>query len=211
MLLSAMAAVTACATTAQRQAQQANTAIRAAAADFKACGMPIINKPAYASLLRHTSDVNTGQPTMTQLTDETVPSAEEAHLWTDRHDELITCRQQLLSAVSKSRPDVVPIFVDQITRSDAITVLLVERKIAWGEAARREQATQGDLKEKLAAADRQWNADINAASEAEMARRQAATGALLQWSAQQQLINQMNQPVRTTCSSAGNFVNCTSQ
>jgi hypothetical protein len=52
-------------------------------------------------------------------------------------------------------------------------------------------------------------------------RRIGATfdGALLQWSAQQQMINAMNRPVvvaspapvQTTCNTMGSFTNCTSR
>lgn len=219
--LLALAVLAGCATAAQHQAQLATTATREAAGGFKACLAAVVAKPEYASLLPHTPDPATGQPTMAQLTDESLISPEEAKLFAARWDELTPCKTHVLSALSTVRPDVVPVLSDGFAKGAAIAVQLVERKITWGEGARQTQALGVTVRQNVAAVDRQWIADLNASHQAEMARRQAAGAALLQWSAQQQMINAMtrpslpvyqmptNRPWSATCTQLGTFVNCT--
>jgi hypothetical protein len=203
-------AVVGCGTAAQRQAQQSGAATREAIAQFKACSRAVRDKPEYASLLVHSSDLETGQPSMAQLTDETIPSEQDARLFAERFDEAGPCRGHLLTAISAARPDLVPVLADGMTQGSAIAVLVVEQKITWAEAARRTQALSSALRQNIAAADRQWIGDLNASNQAEMAQRQAAGAALMQWSQQQQLINAATRPVVTNCNRFGSSVNCTS-
>jgi hypothetical protein len=67
-----------------------------------------------------------------------------------------------------------------------------------------------DLKTKIAETDRQYVAGLEASHDAELARRQTAANALMQWSQQQQLINAATRPVTTNCTRFGSSVNCTS-
>lgn len=199
-----------CATAAQRQAQQSGAAFREAAAENKACVAAHRARPEYGALLPHQPDLDTGQYTMAQLTDETRPTPMEAKSLASGYDEITICRTHFLNSLSSSRPDIVPILAATYTKGAETTVLLVQRKITWGEASRRGQERLSDLRQKLATADRQWIADLNASHQAEMAQRQAAADALMQLSAQQQMINAMNRPRQTNCYGFGNSVNCTS-
>jgi hypothetical protein len=210
LTLLAVFAIGGCATAAQRQAQQANTATREAAAQVQACVAAIFAKPEYASLVPHTPNLATGQHTMAQLTNESFISPEDAKLFSARYDESSGCRTRFLNAMSAARPDLVPILAGTYTKGAALVVRLVERKDTWGESARQSDAVLSDEREKLAAADHQWIADLNAANQAEMAQRQAAAGVLLQWSAQQQMINAATRPIVTNCNRLGSSVNCTS-
>jgi hypothetical protein len=67
-----------------------------------------------------------------------------------------------------------------------------------------------NLRKQTAAADQQWIANLKAENQEELAQRQAAAAALLQWSQQQQVINAINRPVVTNCNRFGATVNCTS-
>jgi hypothetical protein len=58
--------------------------------------------------------------------------------------------------------------------------------------------------------DRQVSAELRAAHQEELARRQAASNALMEWSQNQQLINSINRPTMTTCSNMGVFTTCSS-
>jgi hypothetical protein len=222
-LLAGLVIVAGCATGAQRQAQQSAVGAQEAAAQFKACWAPIIVKPEYTPLLPHNPDPETSQPTMVQLTDERLPSQEEAKLWAARHDEMASCRMAFARYLYSVRPDLAAVFTDGWIKGDAIAVDLVERKITWGEGARRTQGALNEFQQKLTATNRQWIADVNASNQAEIAQRQAAAAAMMQWSAQQQqslaqqqMINAMNRPVfvqqparlQTTCMTNGNMMNC---
>jgi len=200
----------ACATAAQRQAQQASTMTREAATQLKSCISAVVDKPEYAALLPHTPDLDSGQHTMAQLTNETVPSVQDARLFAARFDEVNPCRKRFLSALAAVRPDLVPILADGYAKGDAVAALLVERKITWAESAKRAEENTNSLRKQLAAADQQWIAELKAENQAELAQRQAAAAALMQWSQQQQMINAINRPVTTNCNRFGSTVNCTS-
>lgn len=200
-----------CATGAQRQAQQTGAGLQDIKAEAKACFAAVRSKPEYQPLLVHSPDLDSGQPTMAQLTNETLPSPSEARLVAASYDDASRCRNRILSALSGVRPDIVPILSNTYIEGSTVTALLVQRKITWAESARRGQSRLGEMRQRLAEADRQWITDLNASHQAEMAQRQAAANALMQMSAQQQMINAMNRPVVTNCFRTGGFVNCTSQ
>src|SRR3984957_10851589 len=113
----------------------------------------------YAALLVHTLDLDTMQPTITQLTDETIPSEQDARLFAARFDATNRCREELLMDIAIPRPDLAPILADEFTQAGTIAVLVVERKVTWAEAARRSQMLSGDLRQRITAADLQWIAD----------------------------------------------------
>jgi hypothetical protein len=166
-----------CSTAAHRQAQQPAGATQQAWAQFKACAQRVIDKPEYAALQAHTVDLNSMQPTTAQLTDETIPSEQAARLFAARFDDVNPCREDFLRAVSVPRPDLAPVLADQYTQSGAIAVLVVEQKITWAEAARRSQVLWSDTRQKIAAADLQWIADLNPFHQPNMAQIQAAAAA----------------------------------
>jgi hypothetical protein len=145
LLFCAMVAFAGCTTGAQRQAQQTGVATREASAQFKTCTAAVISKPEYTSLLPHTPDLESGQPTMAQLTDETLPSTAEAKLFASRHDEINPCKSRFLSTLSTVRPDIAVVFADSFTAGTSLSVELVEQKITWAEWAKRGQALKGNL------------------------------------------------------------------
>jgi hypothetical protein len=210
ILLCGVVFLAGCATGAQRQAQQAGLAMQEASGQFKVCVASVLGKPEYVSLVPHTPDPETGQATMAQLTDEKAPSQNDSRLLASRFDEATACRITYLKALSTARPDLVPIIADLYTKNAANVVLLVERKVTWAEGVRRAQALTADTRQRIASANQQWVADLNASHQAEMVHRQAAANAMMQWSAQQQMINAANRPRQTNCTGFGNSVSCTS-
>jgi hypothetical protein len=206
--LTALLAAAGCATQAQRQVQQVGNSLREARAQVKACVQSVESKPEYALLLPHTLGPGATQPTMAMLTDERLATPEEARLWAVRHDELSICSDQMQQAFASARPDVVPIYAAGRAASDAIAVQLVERKITWAELARRVQGLNTELRQQLAAADREWMGERNMEHRDELAGRERAANALMQWSLGQQMINAANRPVFTNCNGFGNSVNC---
>lgn len=207
--LASLLVLTACATAAQRQVQQVSSALGDAAVAMDACVAASINKPEFAPLLPHTVRPNTG-PTVAQLTDEQLPTPEEAMLLARRHDEISGCRQTTLRVLSSAMPTVLPVFLDSWEKDTANMVQLVERKISWAEATRRWEALKLEATKALTAASQQYLAEMDVLHREELARRERAADALLQWSLEQQLINAANRPVVTNCTRIGNMVNCTS-
>jgi hypothetical protein len=183
--------VAGCAPTAQQHAQDVGSATDDAAVAFSACVKRVRNQPVYASLMAHTTDLDTGQPTMAQMTDETIPTPAEALLLAARYDETNMCRGDFLRALATARPDLVPVFEDSFTKREAIAVGLVERKFSWGEASKRSRIVANDMQQKIANANRQWVTDL-AAHRSDASLRLAATSALVHWSTQQQLFDEIN-------------------
>jgi hypothetical protein len=182
-----------CSTAAHRQAQQPGWATQEAWAEFKACVKSVMDQSEYAALLVHTLDLDTMQPTITQLTDETIPSEQDARLFAARFDATNRCREELLMDIAIPRPDLAPILADEFTQAGAIAVLVVERKVTWAEAARRSQMLSGDLRQKITAADLQWIAELNPFHQADMAQLQAAAAQ----SEQQERIKEATRPAVT--------------
>lgn len=199
-----------CATAAQQKAQQIQAVSQLASAEFKQCVYRVRDKPEYALLIPHSVDLSTGQPTMQQLIDETVPTAEEAKLLIARHDDALPCRKRFVDQLSTTVPAFADIMLMEMANADAIAALLVQRKITWAEATRQEQKLAGDARSKLLSAGREIDIQLGAEHQVELARRQAASNALMQWSLDQQMINSINRPKLTTCNAMGTFVNCVS-
>jgi hypothetical protein len=185
--------VAGCSTAAHRQAQLPGWATQEAWAEFKACVKSVMDQSEYAALLVHTLDLDTMQPTTTQLTDETIPSEQDARVFAARFDETNRCREELLTDIAIPRPDLTPILADEFTQAGAIAVLVVERRVTWAEAARRSQMLSGDLRQRITAADLQWIADLNPFHQADMAQLQAAAAQ----SEQQERIKEATRPAVT--------------
>ena len=175
------------------QTQQPGWATQEAWAQFKMCATWMMHEPEYASLLVHPLDLDTMQPAMGQLTDATLPSEQDARLFSARFDATNRCREELLRAIAIPRPDLAPILADGFTEAGAIAVLIVERRVTWADAARRSQVLSGDLRQRIAAADLQWIVDVNPFHQADMAQLQAAAAQ----SRQQQSIDPAPQPAAT--------------
>jgi hypothetical protein len=209
--LTALLAAAGCATQAQRQVQQVGSSLREAGVQVKACIRAVQSKPEYALLLPHTLDPDVTQPTMAMLTDERLATPEEARLWAARHDEVSICRDRAQSTYASVRPDVVSIYAAGRAAGDALGVQLVERKITWAEFMRRSQGLSAELRQQFAAADREWMSERNMEHRDELARRERAANAIMQWSLGQQMINAASRPVFTNCNGFGNSVNCVSR
>ena len=205
--LCAVAAEPGCTTAAQQQEQRSAATVNEALATFKSCGLAIWAKPEYVSLLSHTPDPETGKATKAQLRDAKRPSPAEAKLLAMAYDDSTQCRTQVLSSLLPARPDIVPIVAETFRQATAATILLGQRKIAWGEAARRGQTRLKDLQWRIAAADRRWVADLNASHQAETTQRQAAAAAMVRYTAQKQVIISINRPAQSSCHGV---VNCPS-
>ena len=142
---------------------------------FRTCVTSVIEKPEYGALRVHTLDLDTMQPARPELVaDETIPSAQDARLFAARFDAVNPCREDLQRVVAIPRPDLVPILADEFKAAGAISELVVERQVTWAEAARRAQELSSDVRQKVAAADLEWTADIIPFHQPDMAQIRAA-------------------------------------
>ena len=84
------------------------------------------------------------------------------------------CRENFLAVVAIPRPDLAPVLADEFKAAGTISELVVERQVTWAEAARRAQVLSRDVRQKVAAADLEWTADINPFHQPNMAQIQGA-------------------------------------
>lgn len=137
-------------TAARQAAQQATVAsLKAVASQRAACITAVRDKPEYAVLKPHLSDITTGQYSMTQETDETVPTVAEGHLLASYIDEFDPCVTASIAGMTQIAPRVGPILEQFRADEKAIVINLVERKITWGELAREQTAAQATAQAKL--------------------------------------------------------------
>ena len=190
--LCSISAAPGCLTVAEQQERQSATVASEAFTRYKSCTLAVWEKPEYSSLLAHTAWSKTGQPTKAQLNDGNRPSRAEAKLLAAAYNDATPCRSQVLGSLLTARPDIIPILVDTFAKTKAATILLVQRKMTWGESARRSQKRLAELQWAVAAADRRWVAELNASHQAETRQRGIAATAMLQYSDGQPTINSVN-------------------
>ncbi len=204
-------ALTACATPAQQQAATIRSVAQATMNEFRQCTSYLYSEPQYAPLLpRLPQPQNNFLPTMAQMSDNTYPTQSESQLLIAFHDDAARCKQPAIQKIESVAPNLAVVLADAEIEGDRITLQLVKRQITWGQAATQRQAAWAENNRRLVAADQELANNLNAENRAELAQRQQAANALMQWSLMQQAINAANRPVVTTCSDGGAFVNCVS-
>lgn len=126
--------------------------IKGIADQRKACMSAIRAKPEYEPIRAHFSNLENGQFSMAQLTDDGIPSPSESKLLTVYADEAGVCIAQSLDQSTKVAPPAGPILSAAKSDNEAIMILLVKRQISWGDAAQRQKKAQEDTTAKLRAA-----------------------------------------------------------
>jgi hypothetical protein len=207
----AAALLAGCATQAQIQYRNTVDGVQSAVTDLKACTATVLAKPDYAPLAGRPYPSDKGATTA-QLIDQTMPSSQEAPLLGARDDELATCRSTAQARVIPLIPALVAPLEQFQGALQTTTVMAVERKITWGEYARRDTEIWSAWKVLAASVGQQFDAQMNAAHQAEMQDRQtrllAASKILLDYSLQQQVINAANRPIVTSCMGTGTMASC---
>jgi hypothetical protein len=181
-----------------------------------ACIATITSNSAYQPILQHTPLDARINPTLIQLADRGFATEDEIPVIITIHNEMASCREQLIETAMPVLPGIIPIFVYH--ESDITVVDLMEKKITWGDYNKQKVRLRDDTMEKARLALTQLQRDLEASHNAEILQRQVALAALSDWAVQQQalaqrqqLINSLNRPVVTSCSSAGAFVRCVSR
>jgi hypothetical protein len=201
-------AMAGCSTAAQRQGEQIKSSLSAASAEWNACSGAIRDSPAYAALQAHIpNDVN--KATLPQMTDSTFATDSELALLSDRRTRVIDCQAKLTARLTPVVPSIVPIITDNRNEMDQNLVALAKHQENWGDYVVRAKSINAGSTAKMQAAFHQIDAELAAANQQELAQRQAAAAAFSQSVQTQQIINNANRPVTTSCNRFGNSVNCT--
>jgi hypothetical protein len=200
-----------CATQAQQQYRAIATGNQAIVAKAAACDAEVYDAPEGASLRPH-FPMNVRDATLQQLSDTSLATKQEIDAILLLYPRLQACRRATLEGFVNTMPGVVPMLAKTYSDNDDDVVLLIQGKLAWGEAVRRWRDRASAAQAAMLTEAQRVTAALEQSHEAELARRQAAIqaagNALAQWGQAQQ----MNRPVFTNClrfGYQGSMVNCT--
>jgi hypothetical protein len=187
--------VCSCQTAAHRQSVSIQEGSQSAQQRAKDCFSKITANPAYKSFAQHMPLSGTVYPTLTQLADDNLPTAEDAKIIIALHNDMAPCRERLIEDTMKINPGFIPTMLQFYNGSDLIMVNLMQRKITWGEANKNRSALINDFMAKMQVVGSQIDRELAASNQAELAQRQAALNALSQWANQQQVLMQNQQMI----------------
>jgi hypothetical protein len=199
-----------CATAAQRQYQAIVTGNKALGDEAKACTAAVYNAPEAAPLRPHVP-LDAREATLAQLSDPAFATGPEIAAIELLHPRVKACQKAVLDGLANTTPGAVPILARAYSANDDDTILLIQRKLSWGDRVKRGRDRALATQEALQAEGQRIVSGLEHQHEAEIAQRQRAAEALAQWAQTQQLINAANRPVITNCNQFGNMLNCTSQ
>lgn len=199
-----------CATPAVRQFQAMRAHAQRDAAELKACTNVVYNSPQYAPLRSHLP-LDANDISLEQLSNETYASPAEIQAIFSTYPQMQACRKTFLSGVTKGEPSLVPIFIADYYKLDDNILLLVQRKITWGDYLHRIRDLAANTRAALQSEDHRVVAELRRENDAEIAQRQRAAEAFAAWAQTQEMINAASRPVITNCSGFGNIVNCVSR
>jgi hypothetical protein len=202
-IIIALFALISCQTVAQREAIQLQQNSLIAKQKTTECVQRLYDNPEYSILLPHMPLVLGGagkEPSLNQLTDNNIPTQKEIRAIVALHNELTSCRTELINELMKINPRLVPIVLQGYASSDNVMVDLIRGKITYGEANKRRVALENDMVAKATEANQQLLKGLQASNQTEIAHRQRAYEALTQfgetlshWGAnQQQIFIQIN-------------------
>lgn len=212
-LLVVTALLAGCATQAQRQFQAIRTNNQSAAQALTAC-LAAANASTDLAPIEAHMPLDITKATLQQLSDTSLMSDREKQSMLELHPKLQACREAFVNQVSQTTPSIAAIYAALYTKSEGSLIDLLQRKQSWGDHLRRVNGYIADARIQITQEEQRIVAGLNRSNEAELARRQAATNAMMQYYETQQIINSMNRPVLTNCTGAntlvGTQINCVS-
>lgn len=112
----------------------------AAIQESKACIAAVRAQTKFDSARAHMADPQTGRYTFAQMSDESFPTPEEASLVASYEDATEPCRATLAQKFAGLDARAAEKVRQRFSDTTALVLLLISRKISWGEYARRAQA-----------------------------------------------------------------------
>lgn len=201
--------LTGCATTAQRQFQSMNQTVATAATELKTCMSEVWDLPEAAPVRDH-EPLDIRDATLDQETDDHKVTPKEATAIKFTHPKITECRKTALTKIEGPAPGIAAILANEMQKQEDQLIALLKKKISWGEYITNRKAAAIEAQTQLAAEHQRIMSGLERSHEAELARRQQATNALMQLYETQQVVDAMNRPRlgTATCTGMGNTVNC---
>lgn len=133
----------------------------------------------------------------------------------DYHRALGPCRQITLHYLGQVNGLSVTAMNDTYRMQDEALLMLVRGEANWDAASRMIRSAEQAFAVRQTQIEQGINAQLNQQHMAEVAQRQAVSGALMatgyamqQNAMQQQMMDAANRPLTTNCTRMGHFVNC---
>jgi hypothetical protein len=209
-IAASLAALSGCATNAQRRAQGMRSSLTAIGAAATKCISTINAEPRFAPLWVR-APRPPASPTMEQLADSSYATPDEVILEEAHHDAILPCRDTALAQLDSVDSRVGLLFGKTANDADSIVLSLVQRKITWGESNQRlqqlVQASQQELRNVGIQIDGEL-AEQNAAELAHRAEVAQAIGQALSAAAQAAEAAQAARPIVTTCNGGTGYATC---
>jgi hypothetical protein len=207
-VLAVCAALAACATDAQKQAETMQSGLEAARQGESACLAQLRGTPAVARVLTVLALDEDDPAKLHKLSDPRTADDDLRRDLVEAHQAVLPCRSTLKNGLAAVHPSYVEVASATFAAQDRVLLGLLNGQLTIGaanegflEINRLSRAawlqTSGALDQQLA--------DAHAA---EMQQRAAVAMALQQWSVQQQMVESMNRPTTTNCTAIGNMLNC---
>lgn len=185
------------------------------------CYDELRNREEYRPIVKHMAIKD--QPTVEQLADTARPTVEETKLLSKWANDRSVCRKALNSTWGIAGPAYQAVQYESQSKSDAVLVKLIQRKITWGEANKENQQISLTAYGKGLQLDENMRSAQMQADAIDAQRRQAAAAYLIGSGALNRSYAPVYQPVpvsrpatpsiarpiTTNCNSMGNNVNCT--
>jgi hypothetical protein len=191
------------ATAAQLQFQNMNQTTTAAVTELKACMFEVWDSPDAAPVRDH-EPFDIRDVTLDQEMDKSKVTPKEVAAIKAIHPKLTDCRKAGLTKIEDVTPSIAAILANEMQKGDEhLLIPLLRKEITWGTYTTNRKEVFAEGQTQLAAEYQRIASGLEQSHEAELARRQAATIAIMQLMA-------TNRPVMTNCTGLGNSVNCTS-
>jgi hypothetical protein len=127
------------------------TQLQEMAARRKTCLTETRQRPIFAPLVPHMSDINTGRFAPSQMANNQHVSASDARLYAAYEAAADPCIDEFLASVAGVVPDIVPIVQQLRLQEKATASRLFASQITWGEASAQWQSDRDAARMKLGA------------------------------------------------------------
>lgn len=209
-VITSVLALSGCMTSSQQRANHISEVWKATITEAKACSHAVFDAPESAPIrARRPFDIR--DATLQQLNDGSFASNDEIKAIYATYPKLQACRRSAVDALAPVTPTVVPIFSESFHADDENLLALVNRKQTWGQYIQKEQENLNVYGKELSAEIQRISTGLRQSYQAEVAQRQQAIQEFQTYLQNQQLINAVNRPAYTTCSTFGNTTNCVGQ
>ncbi|MEQ1486075.1 hypothetical protein [Methyloglobulus sp.] len=163
-----------CQTAAEKQLSSMQNDTKTALSEINACVHKIEINPSYESIAKRYPINWANDPTILQLSDNTVPSDKDIQKIILAFNDMGQCRQLGIKLNKNIMPEIIPISLEAITAEDILTADLVQKKITWGDYNRKRTSLRNDFSAKARVVAAQVGNALAQSHQAEIQHQQEA-------------------------------------